>query len=157
MSINFANILFPTDFSELSINALAYARHLVSTFDSQLHCLHVADEAYQYWSGMGPESIPIGPPPDEVLEFHTAQMERFKQEHLSGFNKAPITQVVMGRPFAEIIAYGRDQHIDVIVMATHGRGGLAHVLLGSTTEKVVRKASCAVLTVRASDEKFELP
>ena len=157
MSISFTNILYPTDFSELSIIALAYTRHLASKFNSQLHCLHVADEAYQYWSGMGPESIPIGPPPDEVLEFHSAQMERFKQDHLSGFDQAPITQVVMGRPFTEIITYARDQNIDLIVMATHGRGGLAHVLLGSTTEKVVRKASCAVFTVRAGDVQSELP
>ena len=63
----------------------------------------------------------------------------------------------MGRPFAEIIAYARENEICLIVMGTHGRGALAHVLLGSTTEKVVRKAPCAVMTVRAPDHDFVMP
>lgn len=157
MSKKFEKILFPTDFSELSRAALRHARELVEAFQANLHCLHVVDDAYQYWSAMGPESIPVGPPPEDLLELARTRMDQFRTEHLAGLTKEPITHVTMGRPFAEIIAYARKNEICLIVMGTHGRGALAHVLLGSTTEKVVRKAPCAVMTVRAPDHGFVMP
>ncbi len=157
MSVTFSKILFPTDFSELSVCALGHVRAMVERFGAELHCLYVVDEAYQYWSSMGPEGVPIGPPPQEMLELSRNRMERFRNEQLQGFPRAPITEVTLGRPFAEIIRYAREKSIDLIVLSTHGRGAFAHMLLGSTTEKVVRKAPCAVLTVRGADHKFELP
>ena len=150
MSIRFNKILFPTDFSELALIALQHAIDLAEAFGSQLHCLHVVDDAYQNWTALGPESIPVGPPPDDLLELGRTRMEQFRNEHLARLQKAAITQVAMGRPFAEIIRYAREQKIDLIVMGTHGRGAIAHMLLGGTTEKVVRKAPCAVLTVRTA-------
>ena len=157
MSISFANILYPTDFSKLALAALAHARDITETFGAQLHCIHVVDEAYQYWSAMGPESIPVGPPPEDMLELARNRMEKFCAEHLTGLGREPITHVGMGRPFAEIIGYARANAVDLIVMATHGRGAIAHMLLGSTTEKVVRKAQCAVLTIRPGDHEFVMP
>lgn len=157
MSIQFKRILFPTDFSELALGALDYTKLLTSTFHSELYCLHVVDDAYQYWSAMGPESIPIGPPPEDILELGRARMDKFRDHYLTDLNSTVITHVSMGRPFSEIITYGRDQKIDLIVMGTHGRGAIAHVLLGSTTEKVVRKSPCAVMTVRMSEHKFVMP
>jgi nucleotide-binding universal stress UspA family protein len=157
MSITFNRLLFPTDFSELAQSALVYATELAETFDSEFHCLHVVDDAYQYWSAMGPESIPVGPPPDDLLELGRSRMQQFRAEHLGGLKKPPTTHVAMGRPFAEIIGYAREKNIRLIVMGTHGRGAIAHVLLGSTTEKVVRKAPCAVLTVRANEQTFVMP
>ena len=157
MSTVFNRILFPTDFSSLALGALAHAHELVSAFDAELHCLHVVDEAFQYWSAMGPESIPVGPPPDDLLDLAKTRMEQFRGEHLSGLAHEPTTSVTMGRPFAEIIGYAREHDIKLIVMGTHGRGAIAQMLLGSTTEKVVRKAPCAVLTVRAEDHQFEMP
>jgi nucleotide-binding universal stress UspA family protein len=65
--------------------------------------------------------------------------------------------VVMGKPFAEIIRYAREQAIDLIVLGTHGRSALGSMLLGGVAEKVVRKAPCAVLTVRHPDHQFEAP
>ena len=157
MSVKFEKILFPTDFSELSLAALRHAWELAEAFEANLHCLHVVDDAYQYWSAMGPESIPVGPPPEDLLDLARTRMDQFRNEHLAGLKKEPITHVTMGRPFAEIIAYARENEISLIVMGTHGRGALAHVLLGSTTEKVVRKAPCAVMTVRAPDHDFVMP
>ncbi len=157
MSVKFDNILYPTDFSELSLQALRVAGELAGMFHAELHCLHVVDEAYQYWSAMGPESIPVGPPTEDIIELGRSRMETFRAEHLAGFEPKPITHVTIGRPFAEIIGYAREHGVDLIVMATHGRGAIAHVLLGSTTEKVVRKASCAVLTIRARDQEFVMP
>ncbi|MBI4718658.1 MAG: universal stress protein [Planctomycetes bacterium] len=157
MSLKYAKILFPTDFSELASHALSTARGMAEAFDAEVHCLYVVDEAYQYWSGMGPESIPVGPPPDEMLELGRARMEKFRAEHLAGWGRRVVTHVALGRPFAEIIAYARAHAVDLIVMGTHGRGSIAHVLLGSTTERVVRKAPCAVLTVRATTQEFVMP
>ena len=157
MSLKIANILFPTDFSELAQGALPFAKEMAGSFHAQLHCLHIVDEAYQYWSAMGPESIPVGPPIDDMIDLATTRMEKFREEHLAGLDKPPTTHVATGRPFSGIIAYVRAQEIDLIVMATHGRGAIAHMLLGSTTEKVVRKAQCAVLTIRPEEHKFVMP
>lgn len=157
MSIKFERILFPTDFSDLSRAALHHALELAEAFDGDLHCLHVVDDAYRYWSAMGPECIPVGPPTEDLLELARTRMDQFRNEHLKGLKKEPITCVSMGRPFAEIIAYARENDISLIVMGTHGRGAIAHVLLGSTTEKVVRKAPCAVMTIRAPDQDFVMP
>jgi len=157
MSVRFQRILLPTDFSDLAACCEPYAFELAKTFDAQLHCLHVVDEAYQYWSTMGPESMPIGPPPAELLAMGRLRMERFASEHFGGLKRPAITEVTLGRPFAEIIAYARANSIELIVMATHGRGALVHMLLGSTTEKVVRKAPCAVLTVRPTGHQFVHP
>ena len=67
------------------------------------------------------------------------------------------TALRLGSPFVEIIRYARDEHADLIVMGTHGRGAIAHMLLGSVAERVVRKAACPVLTVRHAAHDFELP
>ena len=157
MSLRIAKILFPTDFSDLAQGALPFAKEMTGSFHAQLHCLHVVDEAYQYWSAMGPESIPVGPPIDDMIDLATSRMAKFRKEHLDDLDRPPTTHVATGRPFSEIIAYVRAQEIDLIVMATHGRGAFASMLLGSTTEKVVRKAPCAVLTIRPDEHKFVMP
>ncbi len=157
MSIQFKKILHPTDFSELAMAACDYAKQLADTFEAELHCIHVVDDAYQYWSAMGPESVPVGPAPETMLELGTTRLEKLRAEQLTGLKHEPVTHVTMGRPFADIIAYARENEIDLIVMATHGRGAIAHVLLGSTTEKVVRKAHCPVLIVRPGQHEFVMP
>jgi len=157
MAMQFKNVLFPTDFSALSVHALTHAASLVETFESQLHCIYVVDDANFYWTAFGPEAVPLGPPVDELVTQARLRMERFAGEHLRAFQPPPVTDVRVGRPFAEIIAYAREKQVDLIVMGTHGRGAIAHALLGSTTEKVVRKAPCAVLTVRSPDHQFSPP
>jgi nucleotide-binding universal stress UspA family protein len=68
-----------------------------------------------------------------------------------------LKEIREGSPFYEIIRYAKERDIDLIVMGTHGRSGLVHVLLGSVTEKVVRKAPCPVLTVRHPEHEFVHP
>ncbi len=157
MSIAFRKILFPTDFSEVSLAALPYAINHAESFDAELHCVHVLDDGFQYWSALGPESIPAGPPPEEMHELATKRIERLRHEHLGGCTQSVVTEVIPGSPLKEIIVYAREHEIDLIVMATHGRGAVAHMLLGSTTERVIRKAPCAVLTIRWRDHAFEMP
>ena len=157
MAIQMKKVLYPTDFSDLSLRALLYAREFAEAFGAQLHCVHVIDEAYQYWTAMGPEMAPVSPPVEDLTSMADGQMERFADEHLVGCKYAPVTKVLSGKPFAEIIAYAREVDVDLIVLATHGRGGLSHVLMGSTAEKVVRKAPCPVLTVRDRQHEFVMP
>lgn len=148
MSIRFKNVLFPTDFSDTATAALADAKALVRLFNARLHVIHVVDDAYQHWASFGPESMPVTPPPEELLSLGRSRMEKFANQFLADLAPIVTTHVALGRPFAEIVAYANEHQIDLIVMATHGRGVIAHALLGSTTERVVRKAPCAVLTIR---------
>lgn len=157
MSIRFQTVLYPTDFSPCAESVVGHVRLVVSAFQAQLHCLHVVDEAYQCWSAMGPESVPVGPSPDEVAKLAQEHLEKFCTDELSDLGCRPIVQVAAGRPFAEIIGYSLANNVDLIVMATHGRGAIAHMLLGSTTEKVVRKAPCPVLTIRPDGQEFLMP
>ena len=155
--IKMAKILYPTDFSELSTYALRYALSFAHAYQAKLHCLHVVDEAYQYWTAMGPNSVPVGPATEDILQSACKEMDSFAAEHLKDAEVEVITDVVLGRPFMEIIQYARKQCIDLIVLATHGRTGLSHVLLGSVAERVVRKSPCPVLTIRHPQHEFIMP
>ena len=155
--IRMQRILSPTDFSDLAVHSTEYACAFAEKFGAEIHVVHVVDEAYQYWMAMGPNSLPVGPTPEELLGGAKEQMQRWQKERFAGLARQPVTDVMVGRPFLEIIRYARESQVDLIVMGTHGRSGLTHVLLGSVTEKVVRKAPCPVLTVRAPGHKFEMP
>jgi len=154
--IDLQRILVPTDFSKSSENALLYAAAFVEKFGAQLYLLHVVQDLTWFI----PEAILVAPaaiPPAE--QFHTAALtalERvIKDLNLPG-NKAK-AEVRQGAPFQAIIEFAREQNIDLIVMGTHGHTGLAHILLGSTAERVVRKAPCPVLTVRHPEHEFVHP
>lgn len=154
--ISLSRILFPTDFSEFSLHALKYAQSFAETYKAELHVLHVVDEASLYWMAMGPNSLPIGPCTEELLDVARKEMADFVGEHLADARNVT-SDVVLGRPFTEIIRYARDSKIELIVLCTHGRSGIQHALLGSVTEKVVRKAPCPVLTVRHPEHEFVMP
>ncbi len=145
--IRLNKILYTTDFSDLSLCALPYATSFAEEYKAELHCLHVVDEAYQYWMGMSGEGLPIGPSPEEMQQTAEEQMKDFVRKHLADCPVPVVARTAIGRPFLEIIRYARDNAIDLIVIATHGRSGLQQVLLGGTAERVVRKASCPVLTI----------
>lgn len=151
MSVAITRILCPTDYSVLSLHAIPHARLFAEQFNAELHCVYVVDEAAQYWSTMGPESVPVGPIPDEVITLARSRMTEFAEQHFAGLPVKVTTEVLAGRPFAEIVGYVEQHGIDLIVMATHGRGAISQALMGSTAEKVVRKASCAVLILRAPE------
>ena len=157
MSTLFSQILLPTDFSEAGQPASAYACEMARQFNAVLHCMHVVDDSYQYWSAMGPEPVIVGPPPQELIEAAKQRLERFCAEHVRDLPRSVVQFVSLGSPFVEIIGYAKEHAIDLIIMGTHGRGAIAHALLGGTTEKVVRKAPCAVLTVRAIPHQTATP
>ena len=144
-------ILVPHDFSETSEAAANYGIALARSFGAQLHFLHVGDEAR---SAMDSE-FPIG------LEGSMADAVRERLlKILSPKDQLalrPILAIRPGAPAAEIAHYAKDQDIDLIVMGTHGRGFVGHVVMGSVAEKVVRIAPCPVLTVRGPKRGFLQP
>lgn len=139
-------ILVPIDFSEHSDAALAWARQAASTFGASLHLLHVVEEASMVGMAHG-----LLPP----LRAALFQIRQDALERLRG--TLPVTEraardvrmvVRIGRPSEEIVSYAQEACADLVVMGTHGRGGLAHLILGSVAEKVVRAAPCPVTTIR---------
>ena len=155
--INVTKILYPTDFSELSIHALQYAAYLCGKLGATLHCLHVVDDSYlQYWLAADMPAAPMGPPIEEVMENSRRQLDSFLAANL----KAPVQAekvIRRGRPFQEIVNYAQDQKMDLLVIGTHGRSALRQALLGSVADKVVHKSPCPVMTVRSPKYTIETP
>ena len=139
-------ILVPTDFSEPSTTALAYAKALAHTLRASIHLLHVTqDPTAQLWAVEAePASL------SEIFADLKTQARRRLRAALSAPEqkkyRSEVT-VAVGAPFSQIIDYATKNQIDLIVMGTHGRGAIAHAILGSVTERVVRFAPCAVLSV----------
>jgi len=144
MSISIQRILFATDFSEPARNAQQFAVAFSEKFGAQLHVLHcVSEEA-------------LVPAPDLAAEWLHAEVNRARQQltkEIGGTCSARL-EVRPGNPVQEIIRYAGEMAIDLIVIGTHGRSGLSHVLLGSVAEKVVRLATCPVLTVHPQNHSF---
>ena len=124
-----------------------YARGLASFFKATIHVLHVIPD--QTWPIEG-TGMAV---PDLI-----GTWEKEAQAHLESLKSQDVaTEVhtVRGQPFAQIVQYAKEHEIELIVMGTHGRGAVQHMLLGSVAEKVVRAASCPVLTVRHPDAAIE--
>jgi nucleotide-binding universal stress UspA family protein len=148
-------ILFPTDFSEHSDHAWTYALRFAREFSAAILLLHVVAPPPRMT-----ESYAVQFDPEKYTQAASAEalasMDRLIRS-AQGQGLTVSSEVRVGTDFAEIIDCARRSEIDLIVMATHGRTGVAHVLLGSVAEKVVRKAVCPVLTVKHPAMHFETP
>jgi nucleotide-binding universal stress UspA family protein len=143
----FNHILIPLDFSPPSDAALDYARGVAVEFGASLHLLHVAEDPYRAFYSAEVFVPEIEGLRDEILE---DAMVRLK-ERLGGSGLPDLratAHAIIGTPAAGIVDYATGHDVDLIVMSTHGRGGMSHLLMGSVAERVVRTASCPVLTVR---------
>ncbi|HLJ09559.1 MAG TPA: universal stress protein [Planctomycetaceae bacterium] len=149
-------ILFPTDFSDGAKAAQEYAVALAEQFKSELHVLHVLADMVM----MMPEpGSALALPPNYLVDLKT-QAEQSLAGVLSGAGQTGLSVVRalrMGSPFVEIVRYAKEADIDLVVLGTHGRGALMHILLGSVAERVVRKAQCPVLTVHRAGHQFVMP
>jgi universal stress protein A len=149
-SVCIKKILAPLDFSKSSDKALQYASALAVQFQATLILVHVVE-----FSFVGSEfgAVELSQIEADMRENGRKQMETLAQKLVD-----PRLQIKMiiasGRPSIEIIETARDEAIDLIVIATHGHSSLAHVILGSTVERVVRHASCPVLVVRDAEREF---
>ena len=144
-------ILVPHDFSDTSAAAVRYAVELARNFGARLYFLHVGDDAVNQFEAefpIGLEDALADGVRERLLRMVTPQE---KAELNPDFAVRP------GVPAAEIVQYASDQDIDLIVMGTHGRGFVGHMMMGSVAEKVVRTAPCPVLTVRIPTHWFVMP
>jgi len=148
-------ILFPTDFSEYAEHAWSYALTFAQEFGAEVHLLHVVAPPPRLT-----EAYAVNFDPEKMVKALTgeanASMDR-TVEAAKSWGLIFRREVRVGVDFREIIDYVTKHDIDLIVMATHGRTGLAHALLGSVAEKVVRKSPCPVLTIKHPTMKFEMP
>ncbi len=147
-------ILAPTDFSEYSTSAMHYACELADRFGAQLHVLTVVNVSTPLYAD--PEFMPIE---EFVLREEQAARNQLQQQPDAPWSEKlnVVRELKTGTPFLEIIRYAKEKTIDLIVLGTHGRTGLAHALMGSVAERVVRKSPCPVLTVRDPEHKFVMP
>ena len=142
------NVLVPMDFSATSDAALDYARMLAEGFGASLHLLHVAEDPLVN-EAMVPEAY-ISEIPDTrsaILEDARARLADRLTEHDRVVLRAT-SEIVFWHGATTIVDHARARHASLIVMGTHGRTGLAHILIGSVAERVVQTAPCPVLTVR---------
>ena len=142
LSIHVQRVLYPTDFSEYSTRALPYAESLCREFGASLILFHSTE-------------TPNVPPDfwNDLTTTNMMAMGQYAEEALAKV-KAGVKDVnceavcVTGPAYREIVRFVEDQQIDLVVIPTHGRSGLSHVMFGSVAERVVRRAPCPVLTVR---------
>ena len=155
MTIQIQRILLPTDFSDYSTAATKYACELAARFNSELHILHTLEQHLSATPAFG-FGLDI---PTFVSESKVAAEKRLAGLIDSGWSvgRTVIRTVTEGSPRVEIVRYAREANIDLIVLSTHGRTGLSHVMLGSVAESVVRTAPCPVLTVRPEGHQFVMP
>jgi nucleotide-binding universal stress UspA family protein len=150
MTRTFTRILVPTDFSEFADAALDYAKTLAATFGASLHLLHVFEDPYATPGAFAGD--PYLAFPDDLREAVVAEARRQFEARMTSDEQARFaatTEVLMGPTARTIVDYADARQADLIVIGTHGRTGLAHLLIGSTAERVVRTAPCPVLTVHA--------
>ncbi len=148
-----SRILVPTDFSDTSMAALKYATALADVFGAQLHLLHVVDNAIELRAAgdlaMAPGLDIVG---DARVRAGDALAQLLTRPERERYRAVLVAEA--GAPLAAIVEYAARAHIDLIVMGTHGRGPVAHLLIGSVAENVVRKAPCPVLTVPLRGHDF---
>jgi nucleotide-binding universal stress UspA family protein len=153
-------ILVPTDFSAASAAAVQYGVALARAFKAKLHLLHVeprhdleimverelvVEKALSTAAGT---TVPQNPARELLAKILTEDEEHeLRAEYV----------LRAGGPYVEIVRYAKERNIDLIVMGAHGRGVVAHMLMGSVAEKMVRQAPCPVLTVRHPEHEFILP
>lgn len=147
-------ILCAVDFSEFTNEITSYAVEIAKKFGSELHLLHVIPSLNYftpYESFMTPENL-------------VAIERNIEREIEKDFDKLvkkidiPFKKVIKtGVTFVEIIDYIKQESISLVIMGTHGRSGIEHILIGSVAEKVVRKSPCPVLTIRPKGKTFAMP
>ncbi|MBP7746174.1 MAG: universal stress protein [Phycisphaerae bacterium] len=141
-------ILWPTDFSALSLHGARYARAFRESFNAELHVIHVipppltADLAVTL-----PTEVPVTFSDQELIEACRARLASVVPEQF-GSDPPVVSDIIFGNAWHGICKYAESAQIDLIIVATHGRTGLRHVLIGSTAERIVQHAPCPVLVVK---------
>lgn len=152
----FHRILVPIDFGDCSRSAVEHALYLAQSFNATIELLHVVWDPPPY---VGFESVMVQVPRSSSLAFSeytraaaARELERFLEHFTPAERQGMTTRFAHGEASNTVLSVAEDEHFDLIVMGTHGRTGLSHMLMGSVAEKVVRRAPCPVLTIRPCRE-----
>ena len=148
----FRKILCAVDFSEFTDETMEYAVDIAKKFQSELHLLHVIPNINYftpYESFLTPENLVA------IERNIESEVEKDFEKIMQKIDVQATKVVKSGVIFAEIIDYAKAESIDLIVMGTHGRSAIEHMLMGSVAEKVVRKANCPVLTIRPKAKQIK--
>jgi nucleotide-binding universal stress UspA family protein len=150
-------ILVATDFGEPSDAALAYGRELARTFNAEIEVVHVVENVLT--RGFGAEGYVASYPElqQEVEDAADRQLTSLLSPEDRQQLRGKTVLLKSNSPAFTIVGYAKANDIDLIIMGTHGRGAIAHLLMGSVAERVVRTAPCPVLTVRHPEHEFVLP
>ncbi len=150
-------ILWPTDFSTLSLHGARYARGFRDAFGATLHVIHVIPPPLMpdLAGTMAPE-VPVTFSDQEFIAACRSRLATLLTEQFGG-PASVVTDVLFGNPWSVICQYAKDAQIDLLVVSTHGRTGLRHVLIGSTAERIVQHAPCPVLVVKNPEKDFVTP
>jgi nucleotide-binding universal stress UspA family protein len=142
----YKRILCPVDFSESSLQALKYATSLAQEADGQLTVLHVVAHEFEYTPGLEYAGMTVG----DFLKESEDALQRHLQEVVAGAHEFCQVESLMthGKPWREVLRVAQEKQSDLIVMGVQGRGAADLLFFGSTTQHVVREATCPVLTLR---------
>lgn len=153
--IDLKRILVATDFSPHSQTALEYAAAFARAFGAEVMLCHVLERP-DLISQLPPISEGYFPPNMSELQEKHARVQCEQVLAAAGLSDARLL-LLHGNPYAEIVRSAGEENADLIIVGTHGRGAIGHMLLGSVAEKVVRSAPCPVLTVRSGEHEFVTP
>ncbi len=147
-ALELKQIVFCTDFSEHSDVAFQMAKDLAWRYGARLHILHVMVSLTM--NPLGELYVPVDIDTKLVEQATEAARETIQQRYLDKLKAKQdyAVHILSGYPATEIKSFAESHKVDLIIMGSHGLTGLAHVLFGSTADRVVRKAPCSVLTVR---------
>lgn len=152
--ITLRKMLLATDFGEAAETALAYARELARMCGATLHIFHAVEEISAKLASIDSTVPNFSDLQVRIERDAHHQLENLLTEEDRRMLHAITILRVSNTPEAAIVSYANEVDIDLIVMGTHGRGPLAHFLMGSVAERVVRTARCPVLTVRHPQHEF---
>ncbi len=143
-------VLLAVDFSDYSTPAAEYAVMLAETFKASLTVVHIINDPVDLRGFYVPQ-LAFDQLEKEIEAGAHAMMNRFCEKHLAGARTVK-TVIASGLPYEEINRVAEEEKASFIVIGTHGRTGLDHLIFGSTAERVVRGAPCPVLTVRLAEK-----
>lgn len=154
--IRIKNVLVATDFSEQAQSALEYGRELARTYDATLHVIHVVEDIVARYSTDISGTVLVDALQSLEDSARSDLNALITDDDRRGL-RAHTVLFTSVAPAETIVAYAKGEAIDVIVIGTHGRSGLAHLFMGSVAERVVRFAPCPVLTVHHPEHEFLAP
>ncbi len=154
MQVSPKRILWPTDFSPLSLQGARYARAFGKRFGAELHVVHVIPPALTPdFAATLPTEVPVVYSEQELAETCRQRLQELVSAQFAGLPGVSV-HVTFGNPWSSICRHAEQNDVDLIIVATHGRTGLRHVLIGSTAERIVQHAPCPVLVVKQAAKDF---